>query len=293
MTDALPGSGPLCYLSHHKCATMYANVILGQVAEELGIAKRTVYRPKDFGGDLPAYVERERPDLLCYLDMEPAHAAGLGEVRGVHVIRDPRDILVSAYFSHLHSHQTETWPELREHRRRLEEASKEEGLFLEMEFSGYVFEALQGWEYGRDGILERTFEQIAERPYQFWLDVVEHLGLLDRSESTLPRSLRHVLGGLTRAAARRVPGMPTPRFGPGRIPAERLLGIVHDHRYSKKSGGRSRGEADPTSHYRKGEPGDWKNHLTEDHLRELERLFPQLIERTGYEEPKAWDARPR
>lgn len=281
MTDVSPGRAPRYYLSHHKCATMYANSVLGRVCAELGLRKRTGYTPEDFGGDVGAFADRDRPDLICYLDAEWEPVRDLGSIRAVHVVRDPRDILVSAYFSHLYSHQTESWPELREHRMRLEEASKEEGLYLEMEFTGYVFEAMQRWDYDRDEVLEAKFEELSERPFEFWLRVTDHLGLLDDGDFGLRRSLAYDVRGLLTRAGERLGWSPR-RLSAERIPAQRLLGIVYDNRFEKKAGGRARGEADPESHYRKGEPGDWKNHLTDDHLEEFERRFPRLLEKTGY-----------
>lgn len=280
VTDRPSRSAPSYYLSHHKCATMYANSILGRVCSELGLRKRTGYAPEDFGGDL-AFAGQRQPDLVCYLDAEWEAVSDLEGLRGVHVVRDPRDILVSAYFSHLHSHQTESWPELREHRERLGEVSKEEGLYLEMEFTGYVFEAMQRWEYDRDGVLEAKFEELSERPFEFWLRVMNHLNLLDDGDFGLRRSLRYDVKGLLNRAGRRLGWWPR-CLSADRIPAQRLLGIVYDNRFEKKAGGRASGEADPESHYRKGEPGDWKNHLTDDHLEEFDRRFPRLLEKTGY-----------
>lgn len=281
MEDARSPSAPLYYLSHHKCATMYANSIFSRVSSELALDKRTFYAPDDFGGDLRRFAERERPDLICYLDAEWGPVRDLGEIRGVHVVRDPRDILVSAYFSHLHSHQTATWPELREHRRELQGASKEDGLHLEMEFSAYVFEAMERWDYDRDGILEAKFEDLAGRPYDFWLRVMAHMELLDEEDFGLRRNLAYSVRGLINQADRTFGWWPV-RLPGGRIPAQRLLGIVHDNRFEKKSGGRDPGDTDPESHYRKGEPGDWQNHLTADHLDEFARRYPRLLDKTGY-----------
>lgn len=281
MTGSRSYPSPLYYLSHHKCATMYANSILGRVCSELGLEKRTGYDPEDFDGDLRAFADRVRPDLICYLDAEWEPVQDLGDVRGVHVVRDPRDILVSAYFSHLHSHQTETWPELREHRQELDRVSKEEGLYLEMDFTGYVFESMESWDYDRENILEAKFEQLAERPFDFWLRVTDHMGLLDEGDFGLRRNLGYILRGLVNQAHGKFAWWPL-RLAADRIPAQRLLGIAYDNRFEKKAEGRDPGETDPESHYRKGQPGDWKNHLTPEHLDELDRRFPRLLDKTGY-----------
>lgn len=286
MTDGPSRSAPLYYFSHHKCGTMYANSILGRVCAELGLDKRTFYRPEDFGGDLGALATRERPDVVCYLDAEWEHVRDLEGILGVHVVRDPRDILVSAYFSHLHSHQTDAWTELREHRKELGELSKEEGLYREMDFTAYAFRAMERWDYHRDGVLELKFEELATRPYEFWLGVAAHLRLLDEDDFGLRRTLGYVARGLANQAHGKFGWWPV-RFDVDRIPAQRLLGIAYDNRFEKKSGGREAGQVDPKSHYRKGRPGDWENHLTAGHLEEFERKFPRLLEKTGYGEIRA------
>lgn len=284
MSEPRSRSEPLCYFSHHKCATMYANSILQRIAAELGLATKVLYAPEDPDDALAEVVRRGSTDLVCYLDVAWEPVDDLDHVRGVHVIRDPRDILVSAYFSHLHSHETTNWEALREHREELRELSKDEGLHKEIEFTGYVFEAMERWDYERDGILELKFEHLAEKPYDFWLEVADHLGLLDDAHFGLRRNLVYIARGLINQAERGFGWWPV-RAPMDRIPAQRLLGIAFDNRYEKKSGGRSTGEADPEDHYRKGETGDWKNHLTEGHLEKLNRRFPDLLEKTGYAEP--------
>lgn len=272
-----------CYLSHHKCATMYAASILERVSVELGLLRRTYYRPDDFGGDLRRHVDEHDVDIVSYLDAEWEHVEDLDDFLGVHVVRDPRDILVSAYFSHLHSHDTSAWPELRDHRRTLREVSKEEGLHLEMEFTGYAFESMRKWDYDRENILELKFEKLASRPYEFWLEATRHLDLVDERDFGLRKNLVYALRGITNQAHRKYGWWPVslPRE---RIPAQRLLAIVFDNRFSRKSGGREQGESDPESHYRKGKPGDWRNHLTPELLEEFTDRFPGLLEKTGYAE---------
>ncbi len=281
MVQHSDNSRPACYLSHHKCATMYANLVLGRICAELGLEKRVLYQPEEFSHDLVSVMRADRVDLLMYLDSEWSYVEDVGGITGVHVIRDPRDVLVSAYFSHRSTHQTATWPELRVHREKLQEVSKEEGLYLEMQFTGYVFRAMSEWDYDREGILELRFEELVDDPYGFWLRAIEHLGLLDGGDFGLRRSLTYSLCGIVNQAARKYAWWPF-RLPLRRVPGARLLGIVYDNRFSKKTGGRAHGEEDAASHYRKGQPGDWKNHLTEDHLVAFESRFPGLLKRTGY-----------
>ena len=54
--------------------------------------------------DLAAYVVDEGIDVMSCLAADYAQVEALQPLKGVHVIRDPRDIIVSGYFSHKHSH---------------------------------------------------------------------------------------------------------------------------------------------------------------------------------------------
>lgn len=270
------------YFSHHKCATMYVNGILERICRENGLVFRSFDDAGEFGHDLPGHLERRSVDVLSYVNARWEHVRDLEDLVAFHVIRDPRDILVSAYFSHLSSHETRAWPELEEHRRRLRSASKREGLFLQIDFISDVFEALRTWDYDADGILELTFEELTNRPYGTFLRVFEHLGLLDDQDLGLRRQLAYVARGLWNQAFA-LAGAPRPLMARRRsIPGERLLAVVYQNRFERQTDGRSRGEEDPRSHYRKGVPGDWRNHLDRAHLDELERRFPGLAEATGH-----------
>jgi hypothetical protein len=82
---------------------------------------------------------------------------------------------------------------------------------------------------------------------------------------------------------------------------ERLLGFlgvdteealvkhcVSQASFEKLSKGRERGEEDPSSFYRKGIAGDWKNHFTEEDRRIFKEEAGELLIRLGYEEDLDW-----
>jgi hypothetical protein len=51
----------------------------------------------------------------------------------------------------------------------------------------------------------------------------------------------------------------------------------------KQVSGRSIGQSDAKSHLRSGQPGQWRNVLSQSHLDLIEQLFGDLIEQMGYE----------
>lgn len=143
----------LIFFGHHKCASRYF--------------RADVFAPicRALGYDLQAYAITSPPFRfrLCHeldlynIDFESFAAAprtalnlsnagapvvarvralGVG-YRGLHVIRDPRQILVSNYFHHLRGHNTVgsqgwVWEKLIEDRANLERLSFEDGLLYEL-----------------------------------------------------------------------------------------------------------------------------------------------------------------
>jgi hypothetical protein len=93
------------------------------------------------------------------------------EYTAIHVVRDPRDIVVSAYFSHRHSHpiHRESWAA---QRRKLASASTEEGLLATIDFLGFVFEPLAEWEFA-PYLQEWKFEELTADP-SHWVGQLCH-----------------------------------------------------------------------------------------------------------------------
>lgn len=68
------------------------------------------------------------------------------------------------------------------------------------------------------------------------------------------------------------------------VPKEVLSIIVRDKSFERYSGGRQPGASDPTSHYRRGLPGDWNNHFSEGHKQMMKQAAGQLLIDLGYED---------
>lgn len=71
------------------------------------------------------------------------------------------------------------------------------------------------------------------------------------------------------------------------VPDEELAVVVDRLSFERRSG-RTRGEQDLLSHYRRGVAGDWRNHFTRE-LGELwESLYPGALREVGYEADDDW-----
>jgi hypothetical protein len=315
---------PRCaYFGHHKCATQWIKAILADICATTHLRMFEVSRIDtwDFA-DLRALVHCFRPDVLVYSNAEIGQVRLLPPLRGFHVIRDPRDLIVSAYFSHLHSHSLATWPGLAEHRRRLQAADTSDGLLLEMEFSRSVLADMADWDYAQPNVLELRMEDMITSPVEHFVTIVEHLGLTHLPQSTYRERLGSLVGiifGRAQRMARRQlrhwTRPPTPegdapdvarvhepdpyRYYPLEVAwkhglryqslaIEEVPSIVDRHRFSRKAGGRERGVEDAHNHYRKGVAGDWRNHFEPVHVEYFKRNYNDLILRLGYETDPHW-----
>jgi len=291
------------YFGHHKCASTWIREIIAKVCREAGLRHKLILDPKtpsdtgpltDYSStfdrwELGSYLQRHEVDFASCVTADRGHVDGLNVLfRGFHVIRDPRDIVVSAYFSHKNSHPVTGLPHLAAHRERLQSVSKSEGLLLEMEFSKTELLALRDWNYDQPNVLEVKMEDLTAHPYETFLDIFTFLDLMDWNGQPKMRQKARtfLLTSLNRFGARS-PWL-APLRCPIRVTGDMLLGRVYDNRFEKKTGGRDVGKADKQSHYRKGKAGDWRNHFTPEHVERFKEAFGDILIQTGYEAHYDW-----
>lgn len=238
------------YLGYHRSGSTWLCRILEQASAALGLRFGIVHETRDLPG-LGEHVRHERLDVLALTNTDPAALAKLPEFLGIRVVRDPRDVVVSAYFAHLQSHPTDGLPWLVPHRAELQELSRDEGLMDEIRCRGLQFEQMLAWR-PRDEVTELRFEDLVA------------------DESAVVNALRALdLVGRSRFLRRRLP------------PTE-AAALVHRNRFQLLAGGRLPGTEDPAHHHRRGIPGDWINHLTPAHVAELEARWPDLLPRYAF-----------
>jgi len=278
------------YFGHHKCMTSWVNRLLVRVCDELNWNFVQVF---DQWGDtkLSEYVRTHKVDMLAYTNPEPEIVQTLGDFVGFHIIRDPRDIVVSAYFSHLHSHPTDDWPELIAKRAQLQELSKDDGLLWEMEFRRREFEQLYEWDYAQENVLELKMEDVIANPYDqlvrallFIEAAAENTPLKTKLLATVASRIREGrLGYLYR-----IPSSVVPDYWLQKVPVEDLLRYIYEHRFSEVTKGRMRGIEDACSHYRKGVAGDWANHFKPQHKEYFKKNYNDVLLKLGYESTLDW-----
>lgn len=172
-----------------------------------------------------------------------------GAYRAFFVMRDPRDIVVSWYFSAKTSHaEVGGIGRIRQELGTLSTADGIRYALRHMQDRGH-FTALDSWREAE----QRDPDSV----------VVRFEDLTSGGSGALCRMLAHC----------------DVQMPPGEI--ERLS---REYSFERLSG-RRRGEEDEAAHYRKGIAGDWKNHF-DDRLRaDFETVAPGLVDRLGYR----WD----
>lgn len=258
------------YFGHHKCATNYIADIVSAICDYHNVkhAKfhnwllfNAEHRPLAFLYSRDFFQNAQANDIefVLYTDADPAFRKNITINRGFHVIRDPRDIIVSAYFSHLYSHSVEHFPILREHREELKNLSLDTGLLAVMDFVSPLMRDLLQWDYDDPSIYEVKLEDLIVNPEIVFVDIFRFLNLLGETEES--------------------------EF----IASEKKIKkIVDGFRFEKLSKGRKRGEEDLTSHYRKGISGDWHNYFKEQHILRCKELYNDLIVQLRYETTLDW-----
>lgn len=288
------------YFGHHKCASQYIKAIFLNATALLGM---TPSRVDNFSAELPlgyhtrepfiASLQEHRERLLtdpavvwCLTNGDNEAVALLeqrGAYRGFHVIRDPRDVLVSAYFSHCYSHPIRaegSW--IAEFRRQLSVAPDIEcGLLLELEFLSNVFAALATWNYANPHVCEARYETLIADPVREFARIFRTLEIRTPQLGlttlvAIARDRRH-----TRHHGGSMPLRTT-------LPMPLLRRIIAANAFERQAAGRQVGEEDVHHHYRKGVAGDWRNYFTPRVTTAFQERYGDLLIQLGYEKDNNW-----
>lgn len=271
------------FFGRHKSASTWATLIIERLCNELAWKCVTAYKIViDEHGSLAALIEKEKPDFLIIPEADAGQIEQLpASFRGFHITRDPRDLIVSGYFSHLKVHALVDSPEIgvtAEHRAKLQSLSKEEGIDLEIATIGRIpLQHLYEWDYDDPRIMEVKFEELTKTPYASFERVFGFLEILAPDAGTA-FGARCLYNRLIRKAG----------LGGLRIPADRythkqLRKTLDDLSFENLKRGKPWWLHQNKAHYRKGKAGNWKEHLSERQEREIFSLFPGMMEKLGYE----------
>lgn len=292
----------LVYFGHHKCASTFVNQVLIDVTRltnhKLLIQYLGNQLPYDYHSRSPHKGKLElqmkevlegKYDFLAHSNADPSMIEVLkkrGSYKGFHVIRDPRDIVVSGYFSHMKSHpaSAEYNPWMLEHRDRLSSLDKKEGMLAELEYYKNYFSNISNWDYQNPNILECKFEAITTNSKDEFAKIFEFLGITVSEKSitkTIPIVVKRILSkfGLENQDQKS-----TVDYCPQFL-FERVL---KQQEFRKLTKGRKKGEENSSSHFRKGVSGDWLNHFDDELKDKFKSMYPGLVSKLGYAENEEW-----
>lgn len=168
-----------------------------------------------------------------------------------YVMRDPRDVIISSYYSALYSHNPNH--EINAMREILSNSTKSEGLeFLIHSSQIGVLSVLDEWIHAPTDERVKFFKYedlFGESQFKTFQSLMKHLSI-DISDDELQE-------------------------------------VLSRNQFQKISG-RHKGTENVHHHYRKGVAGDWKNHFTEEHKKLFKTLSRNLLQELGYEKDYNW-----
>jgi len=242
------------FVSHHKCASQYVAAVL----EDVCFLKKIPSVRVNWQSGISGFSLRINKFLL--VTDYSADALNLNKIegRGFHVIRDPRDILISMYYSHKYSHPIRKGRaggvEIARDREVLRTMDMAGGLRYLMDHSGFFKRAcgaMENWDYENTNFYETRFERITAAPQEDFQRIFDFIGL--------------------------------------DIAPEKLGRILQKHSFQNmRKRWRQSGRTLEHNHYRKGVPGDWKNYLSQENKQIFKDRYGGLLVRLGYEKDDNW-----
>jgi hypothetical protein len=234
------------HVAHHRIGTVWFRNVLSLIARQLGLSFQRVARDSAF----------PEAEVILYRHARLFNRSRLGTFRGSHLIRDPRDVVVSGY--HYHLWTDEEWVHIPRqeyggmtYQEYLRSLDRDAGIAAEIRRSaGSDLAEMGAWNYAQPEFLELKYEDfIVDEPYNF------------------ARIFRHY--GFKQAAV------------------ERSVDLALRFSF-QRTAGRSIGEVKEGSHLRSGKPGQWQEVLTPENKALFRELTGDLLVRLGYASGNDW-----
>jgi hypothetical protein len=240
----------IIHCCYHKVGTVWFGRVLREVAAHFGLSY----------GSGSTYREIREFETLrnrkIFLDLgSHVQLDCLGNYVGSHMIRDPRDLIVSGYFYHRWTN--EPWANLpmaelrgRTYKEYLNEIAKDEGLAAEIRRVAFWVSHMAAWNYQNDRVFEIRYEDIIVDEDSVFEQLFRHYGF---NENAVGKSMD--------------------------------IARKYSVRKLKKAPKR---EDDQKSHIRSGRVGDWRDHFNPEQKALFKELYPGVLIKLGYEGSDEW-----
>lgn len=263
----------VAYCSHHKCATKWFLNYFNYGCLRLGWKMSNVHSASTLGESAIKYCSDYKVDFLFFSNAEYSLLDSLS-CPIVHLIRDPRDIIISGYFSHLGSHETSNWPELLEHRKKLQSVDYDEGLRLELDFSEQFLLPMLSWPVKKEKILTLKYENFSRAPLDTVMKILEHMRLINDS-SDLFASLSLEMNQFLLRLLRKLNLTEFHLFKRNSLPAAEWLGHAYLKRFDKIRN-------DKSGHYRVGTSKQWEQGFSDELLARFYKKYSVILDLYDY-----------
>jgi hypothetical protein len=193
---------PIYIFTHHKVSTVLMSNVFRKISNDLGLKYCKVYGHCE---EAPS-----NADIVLFEHGLVSQSVLDSEFIGVHIRRDPRDIVVSGYLYHRHT--TEEWctnvPDVSQetvsspqvdysiehmskewkgsfiasldgmsYQQKLLRLNKSDGINFEIDnYASWTIDALQAWDYTNPKVMELKMEDISENFENIFLELFEFLG---------------------------------------------------------------------------------------------------------------------
>jgi len=201
--------GPLFFFCYHKCGTVLLSKTLRRICDRFGWRFVQTYGRCE---SLPS-----KYDVVLFSHSETTPEIMRKMYKGIHVIRDPRDVIVSGYLYHSRCNEpwcintdlepsgevdfpkvpfiksTATREEIesylkflsnKSYQENLKARDFDEGFIFEMEgYSGWTIKSMAEWDYTNADVLELKFEDMLANYDQTFSDIFDWLDLTQKQQT--------------------------------------------------------------------------------------------------------------
>jgi len=235
----------IVHCCYHKVGTAWFIRVLRTIARYYGLNFQRCIQ-SDLNRNTDIFME-----YMSRVDIEK-----LPDYVGSHMVRDPRDMIISAYFYHLWT--KEEWAHIPRkslnnltYQTYLNSFDQEDGLIAEMQGTSYeVIQEMSGWNYNNPHFFEFKYEDIIKNESAVFQQIFEHYGF-------------------SQAAV------------------QNCLQIAQRFSFKNKSR-RNKGTVNKKSHLRSGRTGEWRELFTDRQKDKFKELFGDILIRLGYETNNDW-----